>query len=42
MAKGGSLQLVKPKKKRAGVHAKTKNSSSKGSTNYKKRDRGQG
>ena len=31
-----------PKKKRPGVHAKTKNSHSKNSTNYKKKYRGQG
>ena len=31
-----------PKKKRPGVHAKTKTSSNKGSQNYKKRYKGQG
>lgn len=31
-----------PKKKRPGVHAKTKHSSSKSSKNYKKKYRGQG
>jgi len=41
-AKGSSLLLVKPKKSRKGVHAKTKSSKNKGSANYKKRNRGQG
>lgn len=41
-AKGGSLQLVKPKKKRPGVHSKTKTSKGKNSTNYAKKYRGQG
>ena len=31
-----------PKKKRPGVHAKTKTSSNKGSQNYKKHYKGQG
>lgn len=39
---GGSLKLVKPKKTRPGVHAKTKTSRSKNATNYKKKYRGQG
>tara|TARA_B100000925_G_C21885551_1_gene420452 strand:- start:318 stop:452 length:135 start_codon:yes stop_codon:yes gene_type:complete len=34
--------VFKPKKKRPGVHAKTKTSRSKGSKNYVKRYRGQG
>jgi len=34
--------IVKPKVKRKGVHAKTKMSSTKGSKNYKKKNRGQG
>ena len=44
MAKGITLgnYLDKPKKKRPGVHAKTKNSRSKGSKNYVKAYRGQG
>jgi hypothetical protein len=44
MAKGLTLgnYLDKPKKKRPGVHAKTKNSKSKGSKNYVKAYRGQG
>lgn len=44
MAKGLTLgnYLDKPKKKRPGVHAKTKNSRSKGSKNYVKAYRGQG
>lgn len=40
--KGGSLQLEKPKRKRPGVHSKTKTSRSKNATNYKKKNRGQG
>jgi len=44
MAKGLTLgnYLKKPKKKRPGVHAKTKNSQSKNSKNYVKPYRGQG
>ena len=44
MAKGITLgnYFVKPKKKRKGVHAKTKQSKSKNSQNYKKPYRGQG
>lgn len=34
--------LAKPKKKRAGVHAKSKTSSNKRSKNYSKRYNGQG
>ena len=34
--------FTKVKKKRPGIHAKTKNSRSKGSVNYKKKYRGQG
>jgi hypothetical protein len=34
--------FAKVKKKRPGIHAKTKNSRSKGSVNYKKKYRGQG
>lgn len=34
--------IQKPKVKRKGVHAKTKMSSTKGSKNYKKKNRGQG
>ena len=37
---GGSF--IKVKKKRPGIHAKTKTSRSKGSLNYKKPYRGQG
>lgn len=32
----------KPKRKRKGIHSKTKNSSQKSSKNYKKKYRGQG
>lgn len=47
MAKKTSAQvtrhyLAKPKKKRKGVHAKTKTAKSKSSKNYKKLYRGQG
>ncbi len=34
--------ILKPKKKRPGVHAKTKNSNNKQSKNYVKKYRGQG
>ena len=34
--------ILKPKKKRPGVHAKTKTSKIKGSKNYSKQYRGQG
>lgn len=37
-----TLKEDKPKKKRKGVHAKSKNSKSKNSKNYVKRSRGQG
>ena len=37
-----SAYIVKPKKKRPGVHSKTKNSKSKKSKNYVKAYRGQG
>ncbi len=37
-----SVYQVNSKKKRPGVHAKTKTSSNKGSQNYKKRYKGQG
>ena len=36
------IHIAKPKKKRPGVHAKTKVSSSKTSTNWEKPYRGQG
>jgi len=39
---GGTSFFEKPKKKRPGVHAKTKTSRSKDSRNYKKQYRGQG
>lgn len=44
MAKGLNLgtYLDKPKKKRPGVHAKTKTSKLKGSKNYRKAYKGQG
>jgi len=44
MAKGLTLgnYIDKPKKKRPGVHAKSKTSSLKGSKNYRKAYRGQG
>jgi hypothetical protein len=44
MAKGLTLgnYFKKPKKKRPGVHAKTKQSRSKNATNYKKPYRAQG
>ena len=38
----GGLRIESPKKKRSGVHAKTKTSTNKGSQNYKKRYKGQG
>ena len=44
-AKGSSTvstRKIKPKVSRPGVHAKTKTSKSKNSTNYKKLSRGQG
>lgn len=37
-----SAYIEKPKKKRPGVHAKTKTSKSPGSKNYRKSYRGQG
>lgn len=37
-----SAYIEKPKKKRPGVHAKTKTSKSPGSKNYRKAYRGQG
>jgi len=43
MAKINSIgKLESPKKSRPGVHAKTKTSRSKNSSNYKKKYRGQG
>ena len=43
MARKAIIQIYKPaKKKRPGVHAKTKTSKSKGSKNYVKAYRGQG
>ena len=36
------VYLEKPKKRRPGIHAKTKNSNVKGSKYYKKKYRGQG
>lgn len=39
---GTSAKFEKPKVSRPGVHAKTKTSNSKNSTNYKKKYRGQG
>tara|TARA_B100000900_G_scaffold306277_1_gene264920 strand:- start:2001 stop:2138 length:138 start_codon:yes stop_codon:yes gene_type:complete len=44
MARGFGINSVwyKPKKKRPGVHAKSKTSNSKTSRNYKKKYRGQG
>jgi hypothetical protein len=41
-AKEGTAFVPKSKKKRKGVHAKTKNSKSKKATNYKKAYIGQG
>ena len=41
-AKEGTAFVPKPKKKRKGVHAKTKHSKSKNATNYKKVYVGQG
>ena len=38
----GGLRNDTPSRKRPGVHAKTKTSRSKNSTNYKKRYKGQG
>ena len=40
--KEGSAFIPKPKKRRPGVHAKTKTSKLKNSSNYKKRYKGQG
>lgn len=40
--KNVTLKADNPKKKRKGVHAKSKNSKSKNSKNYVKRSRGQG
>ncbi len=37
-----SLHLEKPKKRRKGVHAKTKTTKNKGAANYKKPYQGQG
>jgi len=37
-----SVKLFKPKKKRPGVHSKSKASKLKGSKNYLKKNRGQG
>lgn len=37
-----SIKLDKPKKKRPGVHSKTKSSKLKGSKNYLKKNKGQG
>ena len=42
MAKATGSNIATPKKGRPGVHAKTKTSRSKNSTNYKKKYRGQG
>ena len=43
MAKfAGSGAMEKPRRKRPGVHSKTKTSRSKNATNYKKKYRGQG
>jgi hypothetical protein len=42
MAKATGSSIATPKKSRPGVHAKTKTSRSKNSTNYKKKYRGQG
>lgn len=39
---GNNVKLETPKKKRPGVHAKSKTSKIKGSKNYKKRNVGQG
>ena len=41
-AKISGTSVMTPKKGRPGVHAKTKTSRSKNSTNYKKKYRGQG
>jgi len=40
--KYGSEALITPKRKRKGVHAKSKNSKHKGAKNYAKKYRGQG
>jgi hypothetical protein len=40
--KSSTNAIVKPKKRRTGVHSKTKNSSSKNAKNYRKKYRGQG
>jgi hypothetical protein len=37
-----SVKIEKPKKKRKGIHAKSKTSLSKNSKNYKKKYKGQG
>lgn len=42
MRKVVSITIQKPKKKRKGIHAKTKFSKLKSSKNYKKLNRGQG
>ena len=39
---GNNVKLESPKKKRRGVHAKSKSSKIKGSKNYKKRNLAQG
>jgi hypothetical protein len=39
---GNNVKLESPKKKRRGVHAKSKSSKIKGSKNYKKRNVAQG
>ena len=41
-AKYGSDAVITPKKKRKGVHAKSKNSKHKGAKHYAKKYRGQG
>ena len=42
MSKGTILKKYKPKKKRKGIHAKTKTSNTKGSKLYSKKYNGQG
>ncbi len=42
MSKNSTIYASESKKKRKGVHAKTKTSKLKGSKNYKKKNRGQG
>jgi len=42
MARNDSTYSSESKKKRKGVHSKTKTSKLKSSKNYKKKDRGQG